>query len=163
MTKRHLLLALPLLLLAQGFLYAQAPARGVAGHVVDDTGGAIPGVTVELRSEEGGGEPQVAVTDGGGNYAFDDVAPGKYQVTFTLVNFASVTRRGVEVGQTRVAVDAAMQLSLSAEVVVVGKRTFANLADVENPAENLVGIAQAASQGAITAAQLDVRPFQRQG
>jgi len=163
MTKRHLLLALPLLLLAQGFLHAQAPARGVAGHVVDDTGGAMPGVTVELRSEERGGEPQVAVTDGGGNYAFDDVAPGEYQVTFTLVNFASVTRRGVDVGQTRVAVDAAMQLSLSAEVVVVGKRTFANLADVENPAENLVGIAQAASQGAITAAQLDVRPFQRQG
>ena len=54
-------------------------------------------------------------------------------------------------------------LSLSADVVVIGKRTFANLADVEDPAENLVGIAQSASQGAITARQLDVRPFMRQG
>ena len=55
-----------------------------------------------------------------------------------------------------------MHLSLNAEVVVVGKRTFTNLADVENPAEDLVGIASSASQGAITAKQLDVRPFMRQ-
>src|SRR4030095_14764869 len=48
-------------------------------------------------------------------------------------------------------------------VVVVGKRTFTNLADVENPAEDLVGIASSASMGAITAKQLDVRPFMRQG
>ena len=59
--------------------------------------------------------------------------------------------------------DEVMHLSLNADVVVIGKRTFTNLADVENPAENLVGIAQSASQGAITARQLDVRPFMRQG
>ena len=47
--------------------------------------------------------------------------------------------------------------------MVTGKRTFVNLADVENPAENLVGIAQSASQGAITARQLDVRPVMRAG
>lgn len=52
---------------------------------------------------------------------------------------------------------------MNAEVTVTGKRTFANLADVENPAENLVGVAQSASQGAITARQLDVRPIMRQG
>ncbi|OLC80908.1 MAG: hypothetical protein AUH72_10775 [Acidobacteria bacterium 13_1_40CM_4_65_8] len=34
---------------------------------------------------------------------------------------------------------------------------------MENPAENLVGVAQSASQGAITARQLDVRPIMRQG
>ena len=48
-------------------------------------------------------------------------------------------------------------------MTVTGKRTFTNLADVENPAENLVGIAQSASQGAITAQQLDVRPLMRAG
>ena len=56
-----------------------------------------------------------------------------------------------------------MHLALNAEVTVIGKRTFANLADVENPAENLVGVAQSASQGAITARQLDVRPIMRSG
>ena len=60
-------------------------------------------------------------------------------------------------------IDAVLHLSLNAEVTVTGKRTFANLADVENPAENLVGVAQSASQGAITARQLDVRPIMRQG
>ena len=40
---------------------------------------------------------------------------------------------------------------------------FANLADVEHPEENLVGIAESASQGAITAKQLDERPLMRNG
>jgi len=62
-----------------------------------------------------------------------------------------------------VRLDAVLHLSLSADVTVTGKRTFANLADVENPAENLVGIAQAASQGAITSRQLDERPLMRDG
>src|SRR5205085_11940840 len=56
-----------------------------------------------------------------------------------------------------------LHLSLNAEVTVTGKRTFANLADVDNPAEDLVGIAQSASQGAITARQLDARPIMRSG
>src|SRR4029434_10703246 len=36
-------------------------------------------------------------------------------------------------------------------------------ADIEKPAENLVGIAAAASEGAVTAAQLDARPVMRAG
>ena len=56
-----------------------------------------------------------------------------------------------------------LHLSLSADVTVTGKRTFANLADVQNPAENLVGIALTGSQGAITARQLDARPIMRAG
>ena len=55
------------------------------------------------------------------------------------------------------------RLSLSADVVVDRQAHVRNLADVENPAENLVGIAQSASQGAITARQLDVRPIMRAG
>src|SRR5262249_6103680 len=41
--------------------------------------------------------------------------------------------------------------------------TFTNVADAEKPAENLVGIAQSASQGAITARQLGARPLMRSG
>ena len=78
--------------------FGQAAGSVVRGHIVDDTGGALPGVTVELRSEGGGMEPQVQVSDGGGDYTFEGVQPGKYQVSFTLLNFASVTRRGVDVG-----------------------------------------------------------------
>jgi hypothetical protein len=62
-----------------------------------------------------------------------------------------------------VRLDAVLHLSLTADVTVTGMRTFTNLADVENPAENLVGIALSASQGAITARQLDARPVMRVG
>lgn len=52
-----------------------------------------------------------------------------------------------------------LTLSLTADVVVTGSRTFRNIAELENPAENLVRIAGAASVGAITAAQLEARPI----
>ena len=56
-----------------------------------------------------------------------------------------------------------MHLVLSADVTVTGKSTFTNLADAPSPAQDLVGIAQSASQGAITARQLETRPIMRPG
>ena len=59
--------------------------------------------------------------------------------------------------------DVVLALALNADVVVTAPGTFRNLADIENPAENLVGVAGAASQGAVTAEQLEVRPMRRPG
>jgi hypothetical protein len=119
-------------------------------------------VSVELRGP--GAPPIVTVTDMNGDYAFTGVAPGTYQLNYNLINFASVTHRNVNVAAGSLATNnEVMHLSMNAEVVVIGRRTFINLADVQDPAEDLVGIAQSASQGAITARQLDVRPFMRQG
>ena len=131
------------------------------GRVADETGGALPGVTVGLKAESA---PQLeTVTDEAGEYSFHNVLPGQYQLTFSLINFAPLVRRDVKMGSGVTRVDAVMKVSLSADVAVVGKRTFANLEDMDNPAENLVGVAQAASQGAITAHQLDARPLMRVG
>src|SRR5256885_9794196 len=132
----------------------------VAGIVRDQTGAPLPGVTVELMTATG--SPTAAATDLTGRYRFDRVVPGSYTISFRLLNFAD-QRRDVQVAAAPLTADAIMALALSADVVVTAKRTFANLADVDNPAENLVGIAQSASQGAITARQLDVRPLMRQG
>ena len=148
-------------LVARSLLAQPAADSQLRGRVTDETGGVLPGVTVELRSE--GAAPLETVTDMAGEYSFSGVAPGKYQVAFTLINFASVLRRDVKMSAGVTRVDAAMHVSLSAEVAVVGKRTFADLADMEDPAENLVGVAQSASQGAITARQLDVLPIMRVG
>ena len=82
---------------------------------------------------------------------------------FSLVNFAAGRRQIVVPSNGPVEVDATLHLSLSADVLVTGSRTFTNLADAPDPAQNLVGIAQAASQGAITARQLDTRPIMRSG
>ncbi|HEY7290071.1 MAG TPA: TonB-dependent receptor [Vicinamibacterales bacterium] len=133
----------------------------VTGTVRDETGGALPGVTVELRGASG--DTTTATTDSAGGYSFDKVASGRYLATFVLINFGTV-RREVDVRGPGVShLDVVLHLALSADVTVTGRRTFANLADVENPAENLVGIAQAASQGAITAKQLGERPLMRDG
>lgn len=130
----------------------------VAGRVADETGGVLPGVSVDLHS---GATELTAVTDEKGTYRLDNVPPGPAELTFKLINF-SLNRRIVTVaaGQT-VTADAVLTLSLTADVVVTGVRTFRNIADLENPAENLVGVATAASQGAITAQQLEARPLMR--
>ena len=60
-------------------------------------------------------------------------------------------------------VDVTLHLMFSADVTVTGKRTFTNLADAIDPAANLLGVAQSASQGAITGRQLDTRPIMRAG
>ena len=139
---------------------AQGEAR-VAGRVADDTGAPLPGASVELIAA--GGRPRVTATDADGRYAFEDVARGTYTIAVALVNFGSAVHRGVVVDGREVRRDAVLQLSMSADVTVVARRGFTNLADVDDPAQSLVGIAQSASQGAITARQLDVRPIMRQG
>jgi outer membrane receptor protein involved in Fe transport len=157
----------PVVILLAVFLYsgwvsAQSAAAGrIIGRVSDETGGALPGVVVQLRSA--GGTVSQTVSDRSGDYAFENVAQGIYAIDFSLVNFGNVTRRDLKVTASTVRHDEVMHLALNAEVVVVGRQTFTNLADAEDPAANLVGIAQSASQGAITGRQLEVRPFMRQG
>jgi outer membrane receptor protein involved in Fe transport len=133
----------------------------VAGVVRDETGFALPGVSVELWR----GKDVVRSTTTGpdGGYRIEGLEAGAFQATFSLVNFATA-RRNVDVAPGAAqSVNVVMHLSLNADVIVTGRRTFVNLADVENPAENLVGIALASSQGAITAQQLDARPMMRTG
>src|SRR5947208_13462325 len=158
MSVRPILVPVLCLVLLPGAASAQ-PAT-VGGDVRDETGAALTGVSVELRSATG--ESALTTTDAAGSYHFARVAHGKYQLAFTLLNFATV-RREVVITASPVQVDTVLHLALNADITVTGKRTFANLADVENPAENLVGIAQAASQGAITARQLEQRPLMRDG
>jgi hypothetical protein len=150
-----------LLILALTPAPAAAQAATVAGRVTDETGGALPGVLVQLLGTDR--RPEEAITDARGHYSFDMVAAGPRELVFGLINFARV-RRPVHVPPSGdVRVEVTLHLSMSADVTVTGKRTFTNLADAEDPAMNLVGVAQSASQGAITARQLDARPVMRSG
>jgi hypothetical protein len=158
-THRSLALVLALLLSATRAFGAE-PAF-IVGLVTDETGGRLPGVTIELR--QGSQPPARTVTDARGGYRFDAVVPGPAQLTLTLINFSVARRSAVVPVQGEVRLDAVLHLALNAEVTVTGRSTFTNLADAEDPAANLVGIAQSASQGAITARQLDTRPLMRTG
>src|SRR5262249_49789558 len=106
---------------------------------------------------------QETMTDRDGRYTFDGVGTGRGELWFNLVNFAPL-RREIQVSpDAMLRVDATLQLSLSADITVTGARTFGNLADVREPAENLIGIAESSSQGAITSRELQTRPLMRTG
>ncbi len=146
-----------------GSLAAAQPDGGpavVEGAVRDDTGAALPGVTVHLRA---GDQTRTTVTAADGAYQLDGVPAGRVSLRFTLLNFAVVTRELAVAPAAMARADAVLRLALSADVVVTGQASFRNLADVDDPAANLVGIAGAASQGAVTAAQLARRPVLRAG
>ena len=131
----------------------------LTGTVVDETGGVLPGVNVEVQ---GGGVRLTTVTDEGGTWRVEGVPAGPASLTFRLVNFSTL-RRDIEVAAGENPNDVVLTLGLTADVVVTGARTFRNIADLENPRENLLGVATSASVGAITAEQLEARPIMRPG
>jgi hypothetical protein len=141
---------------------AQAQAGGiVSGRVFDQTHALIPGVTVELERE---GAPHLETFTGEvGTYQFDNVPPGPAALTFRLINFTTVRRNIMVVAGTTTTADILLTISSSASITITAEATFRNLAELDNPAENIVGVATASSEGAITAAQLQTRPVQRPG
>ncbi len=82
---------LSLVLVFAAVVYAPGDANAqdatMSGTVTDATGGILPGVTVEARGAAGSG--QVTVTDGTGQFTFSGLAPGTYDVTFTLSGFTA--------------------------------------------------------------------------
>jgi hypothetical protein len=145
------------------FWAAVAPAQSpsVTGRVVDQTGAALPGVSIELVHRSTGAI-QTAVSAIDGRYQFTAAPSGDVELTFRLLNY-SVARRSIVVTDGAMAVDVTLSLALQADVLVTAPSTFRNVADVDNPAESLVGIAASASEGAISAAQLSARPMMRPG
>jgi hypothetical protein len=65
------------------------PSVQVRGRVADETGGALPGASVEIRMLSGG-PTQATVSNSSGEYSLDGLAPGRYQLSFSLINFGSI-------------------------------------------------------------------------
>ena len=86
--------------LAAGFAGAQTTTGTLRGTVSDDTGGGLPGVTVEAVNDETGFRTS-AVTETGGFFNLS-VPPGSYTVTATLEGLAPDTLKvRVLLGQTQ--------------------------------------------------------------
>ena len=118
-TSIPLVLTLAMALSAPGVAGAQ-DAGSISGTVTDATGLVLPGVTVEARDTAGTG--QVTFTDGTGQFMFSGLAPGSYEVTFTLPGF-NAPAQVVEVGAGATAMlDVEMEIGLEERVVVVGTR-----------------------------------------
>jgi Carboxypeptidase regulatory-like domain len=104
-------------------LLAAVPAAAqqtgeMSGKVTDTSGGVLPGVTVEARSDVLP-SARVAVTEAVGEYRLPALPPGNYTVTFTLSGMQTVTRQAqVQLGQDTV-VNAAMGVQALNETVNV--------------------------------------------
>jgi Carboxypeptidase regulatory-like domain len=73
---------------------AQQTESRIAGRVLDDSKGAMPGVTVTVTSKQTGAV-RTSVTGGDGSYVVTNLGPGSYLVLFELSGFANQTRETV--------------------------------------------------------------------
>ncbi|MBI3263388.1 MAG: TonB-dependent receptor [Acidobacteria bacterium] len=82
---------------------AQVTTGSIAGNVTDSSNAVLPGVTVTLTGEKLIGGAQSQPTDTAGNYRFDRLPPGVYQLRFELSGFRPVDREGIRVSAAFVA------------------------------------------------------------
>jgi hypothetical protein len=107
--------------LAGGALMAQTTRGDIQGNVTDDSGVALPGVTVAIKSDALS-TAKNTVTDASGNYKFLVLPPGAYTVTFSMSGFQTREQAGmaVRIGSTT-RVDVIMTSAFTDEVVVTSE------------------------------------------
>ena len=132
-------LAKPLFVaLAVVLLPAAALAQSsIVGGVTDNTGGVLPGVTVEAASPVLIEGSRVAITDGTGRYAIVDLRPGTYTLTMTLPGFSTFVQEGIEVqASTNVTIDGSLSVGALEETVTVSAES--PIVDVQSAARTEV-------------------------
>ena len=122
--------AAALMLLAVGVSTSRAgqDSGAIAGVIVDESGGVLPGVAV-TAVPEGGGAVGAAVSDGLGEYEIANLPAGRYQVRGVLPGFSSeIAFVPVEAGAVATA-DLLLELAPLTETVTV-TRTDQDLSTV---------------------------------
>lgn len=129
---------------------AQTAASSIEGSVKDETGAALPGVTVEVTSPALIERSKTALTNTEGRYQVVDLRAGRYTVTFTLAGFRSVRQEGVELSSSFTAtVNATLAVGELAETITVTG---------ESP---LVDVRNSVSGQALKAEVIDALPIAR--
>lgn len=156
---------LSLLVLATSVLATSVPAEPrsrLTGRVTDESGLALVGVTVAAHGPAGAAD-RTATTDAEGRYQIGGLPAGPFRVDFRLPGFATSVR-WLEIRDGATAqVDATLRLALTTDVFVTERRTFRNLADLDEPVNGLIGLASAGSEGVVSAARIEQRPVFRSG
>ena len=98
---------------------AQTGTADITGKIVDQQGGALPGVAVVARNQDSGVFRQ-SVSAGNGTYQFTGLMPGVYHVEAELAGFNKYQRANLrlEVGKT-VVVDITMDVGGLTEQIAV--------------------------------------------
>jgi outer membrane receptor protein involved in Fe transport len=121
-------LAVVAMLAPAALVSAQGTTGSISGFVTDETGGAVPGATVTARHVETD-QRRVLVTDGGGRYRAQQLAPGKYEITVELQGFrtARVNDLPLTIGQESV-VNLQLKVGgLDEQVIVTGESALVNM------------------------------------
>src|SRR3954454_12773687 len=88
--------ALALLLHGEPAVAQVAPnSARIEGRITDETGGALPGVAVTVKSPALQAPQLETVTDNDGRYRVPGLRGGSYTVTFALGGFQTVVREGL--------------------------------------------------------------------
>lgn len=123
-------LALPLIFLAGLFvvrLFPQQPAApqtaaqalvSISGVVTDPTGTVIPNAKVDAKRLPNG--PAASTTsDANGRYQFTNLAPGEYEITFTMPGFKSYIHKLTARNGQRLQINALLQVGNVSETIAV--------------------------------------------
>ena len=136
----RLLPACCLLLLAAAPALAQSTFGEILGTVRDSSGAVVQGVQAELTNT-GTGARRSAVTDGNGNYGFENIDVGTYTLTLTAPGFEkeSLPSIALTARETR-RMDATLKAGAESQTVVVEENAAAVITtDVSNLAETKAG------------------------
>jgi len=113
------MIALAAAVLGPGVARAQTTGS-IEGAVTDQSGGALPGVTVELTSPALQGS-RTATTGADGRYRFPSLPPGLYTVKGNLQGFGSVQKTATVTLDATATANLQLSLATTAEVTVSGE------------------------------------------
>lgn len=108
-----------ILIFASASLYGQYGRGTILGTVTDSTGAIVPGIKVTARNT-GTNESREFTTDSAGNYQFNALLSGRYDINATGGQFKTAAVNNVELRvNTQARVDIVMQLGVVSETVSV--------------------------------------------
>ena len=123
----------------------------LSGTVLDTSGAVIPGATVQVRNANG--LVRRTQSDTSGSFTISGLSAGSYQLIFSNPGFAR-KEIVVNIGATEAAAPLRISLAVGSEMTTV---------NVQGRGDDLVGVAESATQGTVGARELEVRPILRSG
>jgi hypothetical protein len=99
---------------------AQTTTGSITGKVTDSSGAVLPGVSISLTGERLIGGAQSQTSDADGNYRFDRLPPGTYQLKFEMQGFRTIERADIRISAAFVAtIPAKMEVGALSEAITV--------------------------------------------
>jgi Carboxypeptidase regulatory-like domain/TonB-dependent Receptor Plug Domain/TonB dependent receptor len=130
----------------------KAHSPQLSGTVVDASGAAISGAAVEVRSANGTVQ-KTTQSDRNGSFIISGLAAGNYQLVVLNPNFET-NEMPVTIGTT--GAPAPLRISLAVNPV-------STTINVQGREDDLIGIADSATQGTVGAKEIQDRPILRSG